>query len=155
MGEVSRNNIADTAGGSMQRIFGFRTEEKHLDVPVVFVWCFDPRFLELRESWLRSKAIRVADFIAVAGGAKGLSDGEDGGRFLLNQIVASIRLHHPEEVVLMMHDDCGACGGNRDRGFYEKELMKARENVRKFLAENGLSARIRCIFADFDGIWEA
>ena len=91
------------------------------------------------------------DLISVAGGAKGIVERED---YLFNQMAISCRLHSPENIVLIQHEDCGAYGGTselgeREEDFQREQLSKAEENIKqarlqliaavKQVLENGLN----------------
>lgn len=124
------------------------------------VWCFDARFGRLARLYESYQSAPV-DFVAVAGGAKAIADGGASREYVLEQVAASLLLHQPKEIVLMVHEDCGAYGRHfptpeETRDFYLAELDKAGEAVREFLKKYGGNAvSLRKIFADFHGLWEA
>ena len=124
------------------------------------VWCFDARFGRLARLFESYQAAPV-DVVAVAGGAKALADGGPSAAYVLEQVGASLRLHRPQEIVLMVHEDCGAYGrhfasAQETLDFYIGELDKAGETVRGFLRNAGSEAvRVRKIYANFEGLWEA
>jgi hypothetical protein len=97
------------------------------------------------------------DEIRNAGGAKDLVEGES---YLLNQVLTSLKLHHAPEVLLFLHQNCGAYGqlslpeGQTEQEYLASQLMTARDHLQKFLAENGHRPRIRMFICGFEGIFE-
>jgi hypothetical protein len=124
------------------------------------VWCFDARFGRLARLFESYQAAPV-DFVAVAGGAKAIADGGPSAAYVLEQVAASLRLHHPEEIVLMVHEDCGAYGRrfaseDETRTFFIGQLEEAAKAVSDFLQRNDAAGvKVRKIYADFNGLWEA
>ena len=66
------------------------------------------------------------------GAAGGVKDAD----FVLRQLDISVRLHNPQEVILINHTDCGAYGGSKVFGsleeeykFHVEELKKAKEMI--------------------------
>ena len=139
----------------MQTVVSFRTDPEHVSVDACIVWCFDPRFSGLLRALEEGEGFSHTDVIKVAGGAKDLADSSSGnGRdYLLDQIGKSVALHHPRQVMLMMHDNCGAYGGREDPEFYKEELRKAGSALERFLEERGKrdGIPIKLIFCDFEG----
>ncbi|MDA1334708.1 MAG: hypothetical protein O2794_01670 [bacterium] len=121
--------------------------KEHYETGACIVWCFDARFSGLYD--LFAKYIHNPDLIKIAGGANDLTEkGPDA--YVLDQIAKSIKLHRPKEILLMMHEECGACDGNTKTSFYESKLAKAKEVVQKNYP--GIPTRI--FYATFDGIIE-
>ena len=124
------------------------------------VWCFDARFGGLARLF-ESYQSGPVDFVAIAGGAKALVEAGPARSYVLEQIAASLRLHQSREIVLMVHENCGAYGkdfANPDetRAFYTAELEKAAGAVRDFLETSGAGGvPVRKIYADFEGLWDA
>ena len=100
----------------MKRIINIKTSKEHYKGAPCLVWCFDDRFHNLLEKFRdflkKDSGIERVDIIEVAGGAKGLAnpDGEYKRQTLLGEIGASVKLHYPPFVGLMVHEDCGAYG---------------------------------------------
>lgn len=123
------------------------------------VWCFDARFGRLARLF-ESYQTAPVDFVAVAGGAKALADGGPSAAYVLEQVAASLRLHHPGQIVLMVHEDCGAYGRQfaspqETLDFYLGELDKAAQTVHAFLRNAGSdTVGVRRIYANFEGLWE-
>ena len=97
----------------------------------------------------------------VAGGAKCLAgdDPEPDRQFVLEQIRKSMQLHGTQQVLLMLHSDCGAYGG---LGAFDNDTEREAEHHRQALhrAVDFLQAEIpeltiRGYFVDFEGVWEA
>jgi hypothetical protein len=124
------------------------------------VWCFDARFGRLARLFEGYQSAPV-DFVAVAGGAKAIADGGPSAAYVLEQVAASLRLHHPGEIVLMVHEDCGAYGRRfaseeETRAFFLAQLDQAAKAVTEFLRRSDAAGvKVRKIFADFNGLWEA
>ena len=66
------------------------------------------------------------------GAAGGVQDAD----FVLKQLAISVRLHNPEEVILVNHTDCGAYGGREafgsskeEHNFHTGELKRVKEAV--------------------------
>lgn len=123
------------------------------------VWCFDARFGRLARLF-EDYQTALVDFVAVAGGAKGLIEEGPAREYILRQIEASLQLHRPGQIVLMVHEDCGAYGRHFDdqettRNFYASELQQAAIVVREFLKVEGVQGvSIKKLYADFEGLWE-
>ena len=78
------------------------------------IHCIDFRFHEAIRDFLRDKlGIKNYDLLTIPGAAKhftaiGSTARREG---LLEDIGISVRLHHPKEIILINHADCGAYGG--------------------------------------------
>ena len=141
----------------MQKILDLASSKDHYVADACVLWCFDDRFTPLMNDFLKS--FGHSDVVKSAGGAKALAGGASPERdFVLGQIQASIRLHATKEIILMLHMDCGAYGGSKSFGndhakeqaHHEAELAVARE----FLAAQIPGVPVRCVIADFDGLYE-
>lgn len=89
-------------------------------VKCAFVHCFDPRFPQAFKKLLKryDVAVNECDEISIGGGA-----GDFVG--LERELEKSSRLHHPEFVLLTVHENCGA-------GAKEEDLEKAKEIAAKY-----------------------
>lgn len=103
--------------------------------------------------WDLEKALglKQTDVIKVAGGGKSLSGNGYCRKFLLGQVDASVRLHHPKVIYVMFHFDCGAykplkLNGLTERRFLEEEIKKAKGA----LAEFGLP--VKAVLVDFNSM---
>jgi hypothetical protein len=145
----------------MQKIFHFDSSREHYTCDAAVVWCFDDRFSVILSKFLKRIGVGRADRIIVAGGAKCLaSPGDDPDRdFVLKQIRLSIALHHTRRAVLMLHSDCGACGGLKAfDGNTRLEAEKQAEELRKAaVALRGVfpELQVEGYFVDFEGAWQA
>lgn len=98
----------------------------------VVLHCIDFRFNEELAYYLDKRFLKGYDLISLAGSCKGLLSDEDHRKLLLEQFQISSRLHHPDTIVLIQHEDCGAYGGSKnfqdsaaEQRFQEGELEKA------------------------------
>ena len=71
------------------------------------------------------------DVVRVAGAARGLARlGEGlGGRFLLEQLQISRKLHEVQQMILVNHEDCGAYGLEEEVDS-DEEIATHREDLR-------------------------
>lgn len=72
----------------------------------VVVHCIDWRFRNLLTKLLSERFPDGYDLISVAGGVKDKD-------FVVEQVSISYRLHKPQCIVLIQHEDCGAYGGRQ------------------------------------------
>ncbi len=81
------------------------------------------------------------DLVSCAGSAKDLLSAKEGEKlFLLKQIKLSIKLHHIDNVIVILHDNCGAYGIENDKE--EEETQKQDlAKIEKIIKDN---------FADID-----
>ena len=99
--------------------------------------CIDYRFWPQALPLLQSK-YGDFDLIEIAGASKNLTsplEPED-KMTLLENIGISIKLHHPQKIILVNHLDCGAYGGSEsfhsedeEIKFHRNELEKAKEII--------------------------
>ncbi len=134
-----------------------KTEKDHYTAGACVVWCYDNRFWNLFNEFLKAQEIKNFDPIVIAGGSKSLAspDNESEREFLLKQIELSIKLHHTDRVILMNHSDCGGYGGLKKFGDEEKEFTAHKgelEAARKVVESRFPGIRIDTVFADFEGI---
>lgn len=143
------------------------TKRFHLDSPAenyradaAVIWCFDDRFTQVVQKFLKRSGMARVDSIRVAGGPKALAspDDEMERAFVLRQLLLSRKLHATERVILFAHSDCLACGGlGRFQGdtraeseHHWQELARAAVVVRSALPE----VTVECLFANFEGVWD-
>lgn len=148
----------------IKRIMRFAVPREHYQAEALIVWCFDDRFSRigknLREALIKLRGFKHVDVIQVAGGAKDLnsSNSNPGQEFILGQIEKSLQLHNPPEIILMLHEDCGAYAKNfpsseEAKDFLKRELEKAEAVVRERLEPHGkTNIKITKCIADFEGI---
>jgi hypothetical protein len=140
----------------MKKVLDHISDKKHYISDACVVWCFDARFSQLLERFIKDKEFHDIDLVKVAGGAKDLAapEREADREYLRDQIRKSIALHHTKRVVLMMHNECGAYGGRTDQNFYVKELELARTHLEKYFQEINVNVPISLYYADFEGLNE-
>lgn len=137
-----------------RRIVEKEIDPAHYTADGCIVWCIDDRFKPLLEAFKKKADYRRVDEVTVAGGAKSLVNTTDGDAW--NSIQASVNLHNAEEIVLMVHEDCGAYNGahlslgKKESEFLVDELEAAREAVRRKFP----NVPVRALIADFKGIKE-
>ncbi len=140
----------------MRQVLSFESPREHYTADACIVWCFDDRFSALLAAF--SKSFKNVDLVKVAGGAKALAGGASPERdFVLDQVQASIRLHHTKRIILVVHRDCGAYGGAKsfenpdaEKIHHMDQLAAAEEFLKKKIPD----ASIGSYFADFDGLYE-
>ncbi len=119
------------------------------------------RFSSEKAVSLRFSVIN-SDPIKIAGGAKCLAspEHETDREFVLEQIRKSMRLHGTGHVILMLHSDCGACGGLAG-GFHGDTCAEAEHHhagLRRAAANltNAIPGiQVEEYFGDFEGVWQA
>lgn len=89
----------------------------------VVVHCIDFRFCKTLNDFFEEQYPDGYDNVVVAGGVKDIVDAKERS-FALGQIKLSLRLHSPEEIVLVQHEDCGAYGGSGALGEGERDFQK-------------------------------
>ncbi|MES2953455.1 MAG: carbonic anhydrase [Patescibacteria group bacterium] len=134
--------------------------QEHYKADAATVTCIDDRFTDSVEAVKKEMGWDRVDSVKWAGGAAEIAKGSLEGKAALGQIEKSINLHDTKEIVLTMHEDCGACKGVMPEdhkgalGFMQEELEKAGMVVQKFLAEKGKSRPIRLLAYGLDGVYE-
>jgi carbonic anhydrase len=123
----------------MQKISDKGMEKEHYTAEAVIVWCYDHRCSSSLQNFLKAEKISNYDLVCVAGGANALTV-EGDKEYILKQILTSIKLHHTKKVMLMMHKDCGACGGSKafgnDDKVETKALVEKLDEGKEFLKKN-------------------
>jgi hypothetical protein len=135
----------------MQKLFHFDCPQEVYHADAVVISCFDARFDAAMRKFLKRRGVITYDHIKIPGSAKSLAAPErEGDRdFVLRMIRTSLRLHGPDRVLMLAHNDCGAYPGV-PVDTVTADLQRAA--VVLHAAEPSLS--IECFFADFDGIYE-
>jgi len=107
------------------------SSDEHAKKVSVAVLCIDYRFWPQTLSALQEK-YGLFDLIAMAGASKNLISSEiENKATLLKNIEISIKLHHPERLVLTNHTDCGAYGGSGKFASHDEEISFHLEELRK------------------------
>jgi hypothetical protein len=137
----------------------YESSREHYDAEACIFWCFDARFAELYNTFLKERGFSGSkiDVVKGAGGAQPLAGDAGPDRDVAaSQLAKSIKLHHTTRVILMVHIDCGGYGGSKafdddhqaEWSHHEAELKKAADGVRAKFPE---IKEIECWIADFDG----
>lgn len=94
------------------------------------VSCIDFRIQETLENFLKENdLLDKCDRIEIAGGAKDTPE-------VISQLKISHRLHHPEEIWLFQHEDCGAYGlakespKEEELNVHKKDLAILQETIK-------------------------
>ncbi len=129
---------------------------EHYAADACMFWCFDDRLWKLRKNSIKALGFKNIDYVQVAGACKDIAGDDIGAKeFLLKQIDISIRLHGCKRVVLVMHIDCGACGGSKafkdideEWAHHSSVLLKAAEVVNERFPDIEIDKYV----ADFNGL---
>ena len=134
----------------MEKLFHFDTPQATYKADACVVSCYDARFELLLKKFLKRRGFNLVDHLKIAGSVKGMAspDNETDREFLLRMIAISKRLHHPDLVVMVGHNDCGAYGA-AGADVIAADLVRAREVLRA--ADPSLP--VECYFSDFDGMY--
>lgn len=135
---------------SMEKAFHFDCPSEVYKADACILSCFDFRFEMAMRKFFKRCGIQTFDHIKIPGSAKALVAPErDSDRdFVLSMIRTSIRLHGPERMLILGHNDCGAYPGEPAETV-AADVRKAAEIVK---AETGLT--LEGYFCDFDGIYK-
>jgi carbonic anhydrase len=88
------------------------------------IHCIDFRIQRSLNDYLESRFPGAYDRVSVAGGVKNMPVD-------LEQCEVSTRLHHPQKIVLIQHEDCGAYGGSAKLGDFDAEKAFQTEELEK------------------------
>jgi len=134
----------------MEKLFHFDCATEVYQADACVLSCFDHRFDMAMRKFFRKRGFGAVDHIRIPGGAKALAaPGEDSHRdFVLAMVRTSLRLHQPERLLILGHNDCGAYAGAPVEAI-TADVARAAEIVRS--AEPSLA--VECCFCDFDGIY--
>ncbi|MBI2642677.1 MAG: hypothetical protein HYW97_02455 [Candidatus Wildermuthbacteria bacterium] len=106
--------------------------EQHQRCPAVVIHCMDWRFRKHLNAFLDARFPAGYDLISLAGGIKSLhEDGISDTNVELKNLKLASSLHHPERIVLIQHEDCGAYGGSGQFANFEAEHRFQEEELRK------------------------
>ncbi len=119
---------------SFPNIKPWRKPGEHYKAKATIVGCIDDGFTDALNEFIKAKGLDRKDLVILPGGAKSLSSPADEAhrQTMLWAITASVALHHPDVVVLTIHENCGAYGNEPD---HKKELDAAEAYLRPFLPE--------------------
>jgi carbonic anhydrase len=138
----------------------FDSPRGHYTAETCIFWCFDARFAKAYNNFIAERGFDELKIDAVkgAGGAQPLAGGAGADRDVAeSQLSKSIKLHHTERIILMVHIDCGGYGGSKafdsdhkkEWDHHVAELDKAAHFVNEKFPEIKI---IECWIADFDGL---
>jgi carbonic anhydrase len=120
----------------MQLIVKYEGHRRHNEaMKACVIGCFDPRFQHPLKAYLAEFGLSLAeaDFISVGGGVARNAGSENAGLRddVLQQAVASVKLHRAPKAFLTSHEDCGALGGSAHFGSESAELAWHKELLRE------------------------
>jgi len=104
--------------------------------------CIDYRFRRILYDYFSVVYPEGYDLVSVAGGVKDLLGDESASNYLMNQLMLSCKLHGPDIIVLVQHEDCGAYGESvnfkskeAEEKFQQNELDRAEDLLKNCLPE--------------------
>lgn len=145
--------------GGSEHFITFASRKEHYDAEACILWCFDARFSDLYEVFLAENHLPKSnvDLVKVAGGAQALAatSGSD-HESLRSQIQKSIRLHHTNRIILMVHIDCGVYGGSKafdhdHKKEWDHHVVELKRAAALIASEFPEIKIIETWIADFDG----
>jgi hypothetical protein len=134
----------------MEKIFHFDTPPEPYKADACVVSCYDARFELVLKKFLKRRGLGLVDHLKIAGSVKGMASPENQSdpEFMLRMIRISMRLHNPDLVVMVSHNDCGAYGA-AGPDVIAADLRRARSIM--LAAEPKMP--VECYLADFDGMY--
>jgi hypothetical protein len=134
----------------MEKAFHFDCPAEVYKADACVLSCFDYRFEMAMRKFFKRQGIGAVDHIKIPGSAKALAapDRDSDRDFVLSMIRTSMRLHSPNRMLILGHNDCGAYPGQPPE-VVAADVRRAAEIVST--AEPSLS--VECYFCDFDGIY--
>ena len=131
----------------MEKVFHFDSPRDHYRADACVISCFDARFDLAIRKFLKRGGIAIFDHVKIPGSAKALAAPESDAErdFVMRMIEVSVRLHQPERVLVIGHNECGAYGG-QPGDVIVADVARAAEMLRRLAPAEGY-------FADFDGIY--
>jgi hypothetical protein len=134
----------------MEKLFHYDAPVQVYKADACVISCFDARFDMTVRKFLKRRGIATYDNVRIPGSAKALAEPERPGDrdFVLRMIRTSMRLHSPEKVLILAHNDCGAYPGV-PVDVVAADVVRAAQVLTA--AEPSLA--IECYFTDFDGVY--
>jgi len=134
----------------MEKIFHFDTPPEPYKADACVVSCYDARFELLLKKFLKRRGLGLVDHLKIAGSVKGMAspENETDRAFMLRMIRISMRLHSPDLVVMVSHNDCGAYGAAGPDAI-AADLVRARQ----VMLEAEPKMPVECYLANFDGMY--
>jgi hypothetical protein len=135
----------------MQIVFHFDSPQEVYKADACVISCFDARFDQAMRKFFKRRGVVTFDHVKIPGSARSLAapECEPDRDFVLRMVRTSIRLHRPERVLILAHNDCGAYPGVPVE-IVVADVVSAASVL--LAAEPSLS--VECYFADFDGIYQ-
>lgn len=112
----------------MKKIVSYEAPREHNEpVGGCVVGCFDPRFQHALSVACQTELgvhLEETDRVSIGGGTARNAGSENAElrEDVLQQVVASVKLHRTPKALLTSHEDCGALGGSAHFGSEEAEL---------------------------------
>lgn len=126
----------------------------------VILTCMDFRFQKMIQKWLQeNNYLGTTDEIIVAGATRDIVKPLNNSHkeYLLRQLELSVKLHDPDEIILLDHQDCGGYAQDQTIPLgldYEtdKESHKATSKIAKDIISSLYPNKtIRTLYINFDG----
>jgi hypothetical protein len=135
---------------AMEKLFHFDSPREIYRADACAITCFDARFDLAVRKFLKRRGVVTFDRVKIPGGVKSLAAPEcDTDRdFVLRMVRTSMRLHGPERVLIVAHEDCGAYGGAPTDAIVADAVRAA-----ELLRASEPSLAVECYFAGFDGVY--
>jgi hypothetical protein len=133
----------------MQKALHFDCPAQVYKADACVLSCFDYRFELAMRKFFRRRGMEAVDHIKIPGSAKALAapETETDRDFVLGMVRTSVRLHKPERMLILGHNECGAYAGATPE-VVAADVVKAAEIV-----SAGLGLSVECYFCDFDGVY--
>jgi carbonic anhydrase len=140
----------------VEKVVSTECSSKHYVAEACMFWCFDDRLWKLRKNVIKALGFTNVDYVQVAGACKDLAGDDLGAKeFLLRQIDVSVKLHGTKCIILVMHIDCGACGGSKafaDADAEWKNHAEVLEKAAEVVKNKFPQLQIDKYIADFEGL---
>jgi len=122
--------------------------------------CIDFRFQKIIYEWLKkNRYLGKADIISVAGASRDLAKPIKISHklSLIRQIEISLKLHNPQEIIIIDHQDCGGYAQDKTiepglkKEVDKKKHSKFAKNVKKNLESRFPGKKIKNLYITLDG----
>ena len=134
----------------MQKLFHLDCPREVYQADACVISCFDFRFDLAVRKFLKRRGIAIYDHVKIPGSVKAVvaPDRDSDRDLVLSMVRTSLRLHHPERMLIFGHNECGAYPGAPPE-IVAADVTRAAAIVRA--AEPALG--VECYFCDFDGVY--
>ncbi len=155
---------------TLKQITSVGLKREHYKADALILYCVDHRGKEALDEFTRAKGFKYYDLVQIPGGAKVLIVLGDATRgiiaklfqwvtrwIILGWISTLLRLHHADEIIIVDHIDCGACGGSSAFGGQEGEYQTHERWLgagRDLLKKEFPGVPVEAYFVDYDGFWQ-